>query len=72
MDDFNNSQNFSSSLQAAATATARSLDAGVPSIDAASDERIKRIAQLKQQLLDGTYDIDATKLSKSLIDKHLF
>jgi anti-sigma28 factor (negative regulator of flagellin synthesis) len=71
MDDFNNSRNFSKSLQAAATATARSSDSDIPAIDATSNERIKRIAQLKQQLLDGTYDIDARKLSKRLIDKHL-
>ncbi len=36
-----------------------------------SDTPDERIAELRRHYLEGTYKVDAAKLSASLIDKHL-
>ncbi len=36
-----------------------------------SDAREARVAELRQQVLNGTYEVEAAKLSAKIIEQHL-
>lgn len=49
------------------------IDMGTVALAASSslDASDPRIAQLRQQVLDGTYKVDSTRVSSKIIDEHL-
>jgi anti-sigma28 factor (negative regulator of flagellin synthesis) len=51
--------------------TAATQTASASESNTRSREREKRIADLRQQYLEETYEIDAAQVTASIIDKHL-
>lgn len=61
------SPNGNTGSHATAAACARERD----ETENVSDPRAQRIEDLRRQYQDGTYHVDATDLSKRIVDKHL-
>lgn len=61
------SPNANTGSQATAAACAREPD----ETENVSDPRGQRIAELRRQYQDGSYHVDATEVSKCIVDKHL-
>lgn len=62
-----------SGAQGTATAVQKQLQQPVSPAEGEeiSEEREQRVAELRKQYLDGTYQVDAGSVSASLVEKHL-